>query len=471
MIEYNLAMKKRWFSIFSILLLIIPLNVARAQAELPPGPVYIVQEGDYLSSIAERFGVSIDELISYNHLANPDLLKAGDQLVIPGLEGIEGQLETKSLGLGDTLRSLSRRYQFPMATLVKLNHLSSPDELYVGSSLVVLTGQDEKPYNRRSMLTASQSLLELSLLQGVNPWTYVLTNGLEGSWAGIPGDVLVLPGDDLAGPGGLPPSVKAADLGPLPLIQGKTSVVRMTVEDGVQITGQLAGSELHFFSGDQGVLIALQGIYAKQEPGIYPVTIQGSLPDGTSFGFTQMVSIQDGGYPFDPSLPVDPATIDPEVTEPENAQWAALVSVFTPEKHWKGIFGDPVDPAFADCWPSRFGSRRSYNNGPYDYFHSGLDFCGQVGQPVYAPADGVVVFTGLLTVRGNATVIDHGWGVYTAYMHQSEILVQAGDRVEKGQLIGRVGATGRVSGPHLHWEVIVGGLQVDPLDWLEKEYP
>jgi murein DD-endopeptidase MepM/ murein hydrolase activator NlpD len=68
-------------------------------------------------------------------------------------------------------------------------------------------------------------------------------------------------------------------------------------------------------------------------------------------------------------------------------------------------------------------------------------------------------------------VIDHGWGVYTAYGHQSEFLVQVGDRVEKGQLIGRVGETGRVSGPHLHFEVIVGGVQVDPLQWLGREFP
>jgi len=449
----------------------MPFRVAWAQSETPPGPVYIVQEGDYLSKIAQRFGVSIDDLIAYNHLSNPDLLKAGDQLVIPGLEGIEGQLITKSVGLVDTLRSLSRRFQFPIDMLVKLNHLSSPDELYVGSNLVVLTRPDEKPYNRRSMLSTSQSLLELSVLQGVNPWELVSANGLEGSWAGLPGDVLVLPGDDPEGPGGLPPGLQAASLEPLPLVQGKTSVVRISTVNGVTLRGELVGSELHFFPENDQDLVALQGIFAKQDPGIYPITIEGSLPDGTPFGFSQMVYIQDGGYPFDPSLPVDPATIDPEVTEPENAQWAALVSVISSTRYWQGKFGSPVDPVFADCWPSRFGSRRSYNNGPYDYFHTGLDFCGQVGHPVYAPADGVVIFTGLLTVRGNATIIDHGWGVYTGYMHQSEILVKIGDRVEKGQLIGRIGATGRVSGPHLHWEVIVGGVQVDPIDWLEQEYP
>jgi murein DD-endopeptidase MepM/ murein hydrolase activator NlpD len=100
-----------------------------------------------------------------------------------------------------------------------------------------------------------------------------------------------------------------------------------------------------------------------------------------------------------------------------------------------------------------------------------LDYCGQIGDPIYAAATGVVVFSGAMTVRGNATMIDHGWGIYTAYMHQSEILVNVGDHVVKGQIIGKVGNTGRVEGPHLHFEVLVGGVQVDPLEWLGRVFP
>jgi murein DD-endopeptidase MepM/ murein hydrolase activator NlpD len=68
-------------------------------------------------------------------------------------------------------------------------------------------------------------------------------------------------------------------------------------------------------------------------------------------------------------------------------------------------------------------------------------------------------------------MIDHGWGVYTAYMHLSELRVNTGEQVNTGQLIGISGGTGRVEGPHLHWEVIVGGVQVEPEDWLAQEYP
>ena len=94
-----------------------------------------------------------------------------------------------------------------------------------------------------------------------------------------------------------------------------------------------------------------------------------------------------------------------------------------------------------------------------------------MGIEIRAPAAGVVVFAGELIVRGNATVIDHGWGDYTGYMHQSELMVVEGDRVEKGQLIGLVGGTGRVQGPHLHWELIVGGIPINPLDWLDESFP
>jgi murein DD-endopeptidase MepM/ murein hydrolase activator NlpD len=136
------------------------------------------------------------------------------------------------------------------------------------------------------------------------------------------------------------------------------------------------------------------------------------------------------------------------------------------------MFQLPVDSQY--CVRSRFGTRRSYNNGALFTFHSGLDFgvCSQTHPlDIYAPADGVVIFTGLKTVRGNVTIIDHGWGIYSGIFHQSAILVAVGDHVTAGQLIGKIGATGRVTGPHLHWDLWVNGVQVDPTIWLNQEFP
>jgi murein DD-endopeptidase MepM/ murein hydrolase activator NlpD len=141
------------------------------------------------------------------------------------------------------------------------------------------------------------------------------------------------------------------------------------------------------------------------------------------------------------------------------------------ERLWEGPFLFPSPAHFYDCWPSTFGRRRSYNQSGYFYFHTGLDVCGQVGTEVYSPAAGEVVFMGEMIVRGNALMINHGLGIYSGYMHLSEILVNIGDQVEPGQLIARVGDTGRVTGPHLHWEIWAGGVQVDPMDWMNQEYP
>jgi murein DD-endopeptidase MepM/ murein hydrolase activator NlpD len=195
------------------------------------------------------------------------------------------------------------------------------------------------------------------------------------------------------------------------------------------------------------------------------------LPDGSDFDFSQDVLVSAGDFLYDQPLSVDPATLDPETTVPEDSNWLILSSPASPDKLWQGVFSLPVEPVFAECYASRFGSRRSYNGSDYSYFHTGVDYCGKIGDPIYAAAVGVVVFAGPLTVRGNATMIDHGWGIYTAYMHQSEILVQAGDHVEQAQLIGSVGNTGRVEGPHLHFEVLAGGVQVDPLEWLNQVFP
>ncbi len=142
-------------------------------------------------------------------------------------------------------------------------------------------------------------------------------------------------------------------------------------------------------------------------------------------------------------------------------------------KFWQGIFNLPVYVPAGEqpCIYDWFGTRRSFNGSAYDYFHSGMDYgvCfAENSFDIYAAAPGTVVFAGPLTVRGNATFIDHGWGVYSAYFHQKEIYVSVGQQVQAGELIGQIGATGRVTGPHLHFEVWAGGVQVNPLDWLNQ---
>ncbi len=481
-------MSPRIILIFLLVIgLLLPGSIASANSlqagkvyQQQEGPVYIVQEGDSLWDIAIRFKVSMNDLAKANGITDPSQLVVGARLVIPGLTGIQGVLTTSTVSYGETLRSLSRRYQVPVDTLSKLNHLTSPAELYAGSTLIIPEEKSNAGDSSRSLLLPGQSLLEAAIQHGVSPWAYVLANDLPGTWGALPGDVLHIPGQsDTAvvspGPGALPEAISGVTLAPSPMIQGDVAEIVISSTVGISLTGSLTGHELHFFSSSTGSYTSFQGIHAMTEPGIYSLVLTGTLPSnapyfGAAFSFAQAVLISPGNYPFDPVLTVDPATIDPAVTGPEDAQWAALTATATPQKLWEGIFTSPAPAPYNDCWPSRFGNRRSYNGSAYTYFHTGLDFCGGVGTQILAPAAGRVVFTGPLTVRGNATVIDHGWGIYSAYLHQSEFLVKVGDLVQKGEVIGLVGGTGRVTGPHLHWEIWAGGVQVDPMTWLEQSY-
>ncbi len=457
----------------------LPPGKVAAQDTQPAGPVYIVQSGDTLWDVALRFGVSLDELANANGLATDSQLKIGDQLIIPGMQGVQGTLTTQDVPFGETLLSMSRQYGVSVETLQKLNHISIPEELYAGSSLVVPgSSSSSTGKQKRAALAQGQSLLELALTQKVNPWTIVATNSLSGTWKALPGDVLYFPGEAQEGPGAFPGQITSIKVNPIPMVQGKTTVIEISSSAPLSVTGSLAGYTLHFFPDAEGKYIALQGVHAMTKPGVYPLALSGMLAGSIPFGFQQNIYVKDGGYYQDTPLEVPPETMDPAVTRPEDNEWMALAAPATPVKYWDGAFDLPVKRFTKeycletnDCWPSYYGSRRSYNGSDYIYFHTGLDVYAPTGTELYAAAPGVVVFAGPLTVRGNATMIDHGWGVYSAYMHQSEIKVQVGDHVQAGQLIGLTGSTGRVQGPHLHFEILVGGVQVQPLDWLSKSYP
>ena len=475
----NLPILKKpraWLVVFLFLALVWPARLTVAQEEVPEGPFYIVQEGDTLFDIAQRFGVNWLDLANVNDLGDASQLDVGQALVIPGLEGVQGVLTSEQVFFGENLRSLSRRYDIPRDDLARLNRLTSSQELYAGINLIIPAEDADTRATRRVSLASGESLLELAVIHDANPWSLVNHNTLGGTWAGLPGDVLHLPAGDAddTGPGALPGEIASVEVDALPLVQGKTTVIRLQGSEGLVIGGELIDHELHFFEDQPGSYVALQGVHALIEPGFYPLTLQGTTPSGAPFSFSQRVYVTEGDYAFE-SLVVPPETIDPGITQPEDELWYSLPVEFTPERMWQGSLERPVTSATGEpCYSSYFGSRRSYNGSPYNYFHTGLDFCYNYNvavNEILAPADGVVVYTGELTVRGNATMIDHGWGVYTGYMHQAEIFVEQGERVQAGQMIGAVGKTGRVSGPHLHLEVWVGGVQVDPLDWLEQAYP
>jgi murein DD-endopeptidase MepM/ murein hydrolase activator NlpD len=474
-IKSSFRMYKRATLIFFLLAFFFFAKPVRAQDV--GGPVYVVQAGDTLFSIAARFNVDLNALMAVNHIANPSQIDVGQQLVIPGLEGVTGALNTEVLNFGDSYRSLIRRTQVPQNIFRKLNHVVSPSEFYVGVSMIVPTRSESKALTARFSAGAGESLLELAVKQNTDTWTLAHYNRLQGSWDAIPGDTLFTTGGaDAQSVSGLPSAFINAEIVGLPLKQGGTVAIKALTIPNATLSGFLIDHPLHFFPTADGTQVALQGAHALLPPGVYPLRLDATLPDGTIQSYEQFILVVTGNYLTGENLSVDPSLIDPAVTDPEQRQLADLTLPATPTKYWDGVFISPAS-AYAEStyFTSRYGTRRTYLGAGTDlkvnWWHTGLDFGGGNGLAIVAPAAGQIVFAGPLTVRGNATIIDHGWGVYSGFWHQSVIQVNVGDIVQQNQTIGLVGGTGRVTGAHLHWELWVNGIQVDPMDWLTQPYP
>lgn len=432
-------------------------------------PVYIVQAGDTLGTIAQRFGVSLDELIKVNNIANANSISVGMNLKIPGLNGIQGTLTTQPVPLGETFASLATRYQISQNTLAKLNRITNPQEIFAGAALIL--PQDNKKGTLRpfAVLNSENSILEVAASHKLNPWTMVLSNQKTSSDENLPGSTFFTKDiDPQKEINTISPLLQEVQITPLPLVQGKTTVIRITTLQPVELNGILAGNKLHFYKESENVYVALQGIHAMANPGLTDFHLNIVYSKADSFDFEGMVILKSGFYPNDPPLIVDPKTIEPAITQSEEEFIAKIISPSNPEKYWDKIFLAPVD---APWFMSTFGNRRSFNGSRYEYFHGGIDFGVSKTLNIYAAADGIVAYSGSLSIRGIATIIDHGWGVYSGYWHQKETKVKTGDHVKAGDLIGLIGGTGRVTGPHLHWEIIVNGIQVEPVDWLEKKFP
>lgn len=468
-------MLKRISSLLFLLLLFYPHPIVKAQDSPPSGPIYLIQSGDTFYSVAVMFGVTVDDIVKANPSVDPNMLSIGAPLVIPGLEGVQGTLMTESISLGESLRSLSIRNQVDVDQIGKLNRITSPAEVFAGANLIVPEKENFKQPQSRHLLAENQSLFQVAVQNKQNPWLLAEINQSSSTWDLLPGEAIFDQAADAPASetpenvGLISPVIQTLQVDPLPIQQGETAVVKITTTQPLELTGSLAGRELHFSLDGENTYVALQGVHAMADPGIYPFTLQGKMPDGAHFSFEQMVILQSLGYAQEKIQGVDPITLDPANTKPEEDLVKTIITPFTPEKYWDGLFAVPgYDPEWVTSW---FGTRRSYNDGPISAFHTGVDYGGGIGLPVKAPAPGIVVFAGPLTVRGNATYIDHGHGVYSAFFHQDVIDVKVGDRVETGQEIGKSGGTGRITGPHLHWEIWVNGVQVNPLTWLEKVFP
>ena len=206
---------------------------------------------------------------------------------------------------------------------------------------------------------------------------------------------------------------------------------------------------------------ALVGIDLDVKPGAYLVTVEA----GAGLMATTDLMVARHRFPTR-RLTVDEGFVNPPPTLTDRiTQEAALLGTtwqqVTPERLWSAPFVRPV-PQPAN---SQFGTRSVFNGRPRGA-HGGADFPSPAGTPIRAPNAGRVVIARDLYFTGNTVVIDHGLGIFSMLAHLSAMDVREGDRVEADAAIGRVGATGRVTGPHLHWAVRVNGARVDPLSVL-----
>jgi murein DD-endopeptidase MepM/ murein hydrolase activator NlpD len=244
-------------------------------------------------------------------------------------------------------------------------------------------------------------------------------------------------------------SPKKAGPGDLLLITVKNS--------GGPVEGKFAGRHLYFNSAGK-TMKAVIGVDLNSKPGMYPLELS---INGASH--TSEVRIFKKKYPLQRlTLPEDKVLLSPENEARVEREEKKMATIWPVEslRLWNGNFQDPLPGKEIT---TLFGVRRIINNIPKNP-HTGVDLSAEKGDPVRAPNDGVVVLAEDLFFSGNSLVLDHGQGIYTMFFHLSKMNVRYGQAVRKGEVIGLVGATGRVTGACLHWGARVQGARIDPLE-------
>ncbi len=454
------------------------LATAPAAAQGDPKPnagatIHIVQRGETLFRIAQRYGTTVEAIAAANGINNPAAISVGQRLLVPNpAPNAPGVPTGYTVGPADSLTVLAVRFNTTPRAIARANRITNPRLLFIGQALDLQEGSQGGRSVRAGWVhpvARGETIFHIAARYNLPADVLTVANALKRESTLFPGQKLIVPGPD-DGPALADLPAPLAKFEMAPLAQGRTTALRLVTALPARIDGVFYESPLIIVSdGSRTSHFAMLGADALMQPGLYPLQLTVTTDDGRQTRYARAVLVADGGYPNEAIMIAASQAdlLNPAVTGPESERVNQLVRVFTPQKYFSGPFGLPCPAPVT----SHYGTRRSYNGGVLNTVHAGTDFAALPGAAIYAPAAGVVVLAEMLNVRGNATLIDHGWGVYTGYWHQQEIKVRVGDVVQPGQIIGTVGQTGRVTGPHLHWEVFVNGLQVDPLQWTRQTFP
>jgi len=252
---------------------------------------------------------------------------------------------------------------------------------------------------------------------------------------------------------------------PAGVSQGGVVGIQVAGEEIQTMKGSLGHREIPFFGG-QGVFSALIGVDLEERPGAAGLILQGWSRSGERKERKVTLHVRKKKFPQEKlSVPASFDRID-EATkrriDREQEQLNGLWTASSLERRWEGAFLAPVSGGVT----SPFGLRRIVNGLPRSP-HGGVDLKASLGSEVLAANHGRLVLREEFFFSGKSIVLDHGGGLYTMYFHLDEFHTDKDAQVRKGDLIGRAGMTGRVTGPHLHWGVRLNGARVDPFALLE----
>jgi len=265
----------------------------------------------------------------------------------------------------------------------------------------------------------------------------------------------------------LPYPVRSLALTPQPMVRGQTALLSIETDRMAFCQASYLGQSERCFREDATQFFVPIGVSALADPGRYPLDVVMMVGEETvSFSLGLDVAAGRYGYQVINPPPALSGLMDAALMASELDYLSGWRTIRSEERLWDLPLAYPLQtvvPVSAD-----YGDRRSYG-GLVEGYHSGVDYRAWGGMPVLAPADGVVVMAETLQTRGNAVLLDHGWGLITGYWHLSQIDVEVGDHVQRGQPFALVGSTGLSTGAHLHWEVWANGVSVDGKQWLQPD--